>query len=335
MKMNKNIISRIFSFKLMLLMLITVFAACVEDPKTGVKIQRFDIALTGVDTANIESEIRKLYADYPEFFPVYIAEVMEENPADTAQVAQQIKAFLRDTVFGRVNNAALKQFENVNATENALGEAFASLKVYFPETEIPEIYFFVSGFNRSKVFTENFMGIGTDLFLGADFPDYKEMTYSYLAVRMTPETIPVEILSHLLYESSPAMNDERLLENMIYHGKVLYILSELLPGYKPEQIIGYTPEQIRWCNGFEKEIWTVMVEQKHLFSSDFMLINKYINDAPFTTPVSQESPGRLGVWVGWQIVKNYMKNNRKTDLNTLLKLTDAALILENSAYMPR
>ncbi len=151
---------------------------------------------------------------------------------------------------------------------------------------------------------------------------------------MTPEAIPVVILSQLLYEHSHAMNSERLLEQIIYHGKIMYILSELLQGYNEENIIGYDTKQIKWCQKYEKEIWTLIVEQKHLFSSDLMLINKYINPAPFTTPVSQESPGKLGVWVGWQIVKSYMKNNSKTDLKTLFFNADAASILEKSAYKP-
>ncbi len=311
-----------------------LLASCRNAEKKEIKIHRIDLALIMTDTLEIDNQIQKLYSKYPDFFSDYIAEVMSENPADTARVIQELKKFCTDKNFQRINNEVTKVIGDTKLYESLLGSAFGKMQKEFPQIKIPEIYFFVSGFNRSLLVGDNYIGVGTDLFLGADFPDYKDMTYKYMTLRMTPSSIPVEILSHIIYEYIPPMNDERLLESLIFHGKVQYILSELMPDYNDEQIIGYSDENIKWCTKFEKEIWATIVEQKHLFSSDVMLINKYTVDGPFTSPVSQESPGRLGVWVGWQIVKSYMNHNRKTGLNELLNNTNASEILENSAYKP-
>ncbi len=308
--------------------------SCHQNKNEIVKIQRFDSALIVLDTLKISEQVKKLYTDFPDFFPSYIEQVMEENPADTLKVTQEIRKFISDTLFQRVNRDVMTRFSNTDRYNKLLGYAYGILKNEFPEIKTPEIYFFVSGFNRSLIQGENFIGVGVDLFLGSDYPGYKEISYSYLTVAMKPQLIPVEILSQLLYEQSPAMNKDRLLEQMIYHGKIMYILSRLLPDNKPENIIAYTPEQITWCEKNEKEIWTLIVEQKHLFSTDLMLINKYINAAPFTTPVSQASPGRLGIWVGWQIVQSYMSKNRNITLKALLDNTDASAILETSSYKP-
>lgn len=310
------------------------FVSCHQNRNEIVKIQRFDSALIALDTLKISEQVKKLYTDFPDFFPFYIEQVMEENPADTLKVTQEIRKFLCDTLFQRVNHDVITRFSNAERYNILLGYAFGILKNEFHEIKTPEIYFFVSGFNRSLIQGENFIGVGVDLFLGSDYQGYKEISYSYLISAMKPELIPVEILSQLLYDHSPAMNKDRLLEQMIYHGKIMYILSRLLPDYKPENIIAYTPDQISWCEKNEKEIWTLIVEQKHLFSSDLMLINKYINAAPFTTPVSQASPGRLGIWVGWQIVQSYMSKNRNITLKALIDNTDASAILETSAYKP-
>ncbi len=324
--------------KILKILILTIFffcfLSCSRDVNEIVKINRFDSALISMDTLHILNDVKKLYAAYPDFFPFYIAEVMEENPADTIRVAGEIKKFLSDTVFQKVNGDAAIRFANTEKYEKVLGKAFRNLKIEFPEIELPEIYFFVSGFNRALITCNNLTGVGVDLFLGADYPAYKDFSYSYFKTEMIPEAVPVVVLSQLLYELAPAMNRDRLLEQMIFHGKIMFILSELLPDYKPENIIAYSTEQIEWCEKFEREIWTAIVEQKHLFSSDLILINKYVNDAPFTTPVSQESPGRLGVWVGWQIVKSYMKNNRNIPLKTLLNTVDASALLEKSGYKP-
>jgi hypothetical protein len=59
-----------------------------------------------------------------------------------------------------------------------------------------------------------------------------------------------------------------------------------------------------------------------------------MNDAPFTSPVSQESPGRLGTFIGWQIVKGYMEKNDKLGLKDLMNEENFQKILENSGYRP-
>jgi uncharacterized protein YjaZ len=59
-----------------------------------------------------------------------------------------------------------------------------------------------------------------------------------------------------------------------------------------------------------------------------------MNDGPFTAEVTQDSPGRLGVWVGWRIVDSYMRNNKDVTLCELMNENDAQKILEQSYYKP-
>ena len=304
-------------------------------PEIEVKIQRFDKALIGIDTINIQTEIHDLYKNYPDFMSVYISEIIDEDPLDTLKVQNQIRDFLKDPSFSGVNKKVLEVYADITSIEKEVSVAFGGINYLFPNIKIPGIYFFVSGFNRAFLLKDNFIAIGTDLYLGSDYPKYSEITYKYLTLNMRRESVPVDIVSALLYKSFP-MNtrEERLLDNMIYHGKILFMLSVLLPDVKPEYIIGYSSENIEWCFKFEKEVWSAMIEQRHLFSTDMILINKYINDAPFTATVSQESPGRLATWIGWQIVESYMNSNKEVGLQQLMNETNARKILENSGYQP-
>ena len=111
-------------------------------------------------------------------------------------------------------------------------------------------------------------------------------------------------------------------------------MSVFMPEEKPERIIGYSAEQLKWSKTNEKQIWSTIIEQKHLFSTDLMLIRKYVNDGPFTAPISQESPGRLGTWVGLQIVESYMQKNKNVTLKDLMNENNYQKILENSEYKP-
>ena len=114
----------------------------------------------------------------------------------------------------------------------------------------------------------------------------------------------------------------------------MYLLSVFMPNEKSENIMGYQIEKWNWCKTNEKASWTAVIDQKDLFSTDMLLIRKYMDDAPFTSPISQKSPGRLGTWLGWQIVDSYMKKNKNLSLVDLMNETNSQKILEESGYRP-
>ena len=77
-----------------------------------------------------------------------------------------------------------------------------------------------------------------------------------------------------------------------------------------------------------------VIEQKHLFSTDYRTIIKYINDGPFTPGMPQEAPSRTGIWLGLQIVKQYMNKHEKLTLVDLMNENDYGMLLRESAYQP-
>ena len=97
-------------------------------------------------------------------------------------------------------------------------------------------------------------------------------------------------------------------------------------------LIGYTPAQLQWNEEHEPRIWKYMVEQNHLYEQNNLTINKYINDAPYTLTLSPDSPGRVGAWMGWQIVSAYMEKNQVPMIE--LFRTDSQKILKESGYNP-
>ena len=303
--------------------------------RVEIKINRFDKDLISLDTTKIDAGIAGLYKRYPDFLPVYITNVMDVPSSDTFAVRKSFVKFLSDTTFVSVNKKTLETFGDVSDIEKNVSNAFTYIHHYFPEVKLPDIYFFVSGFNRSVMLNENFIAVGSDLYLGSNFAAYKNFTYQYLMYNMRRECVATDLVSATLFRMFVMNSPEnRLLDNMIFRGKIMYLLSEFMPQEKPESLMGYTPDQWKWSKTNEKQIWGAMIDQKHLFSTDMQLIRKYMNDAPFTAPISQESPGRLGTWMGWQIVKSYMKTNVKVGLQDLMNETSSQKILEDSGYRP-
>jgi hypothetical protein len=299
------------------------------------QIIRFDSLLINADTANLRTVVRKMYADYPDFMPYYVEQIMGVNPTDTLEVARMIGVFLTNKEFSKVNADVTQVFSDIDSTQLHINKAYRYLQQYFPEISTPPVYFFVSGFNRSIILEDKFVGIGLDLYLGANYPKYAEISYKYMLYNMRPASIAPDVVSGILFRHFQFdASQNRLLENMLYRGKVLYLLSVIMPDLMPNEIMGYSRFQWEWSRKYEEKIWNNIVGQKDLYSSDQLLINKYMNDAPFTATISQESPGRLGTWVGWQIIKSYMEENTDVSLQQLMKSTDYQVILNKSGYQP-
>jgi hypothetical protein len=71
-----------------------------------------------------------------------------------------------------------------------------------------------------------------------------------------------------------------------------------------------------------------------LYNTDYQIQTKLIQDGPFTAGFSSESPARLGIFIGWKIVINYLQNNPKVSLFELIQMKDSQRILQESAYKP-
>ncbi len=300
-----------------------------------VKIHRFDRDLLSLNQKTMDKSLKKLYNDYPVFLPLFAYEIMDTTARDTSAVKSLVSKFLNDTAFTKSNRKALDTFNDISDIEKDVSDAYSYIHYYFPEVKLPELYFFVSGFNRSIIMNNTIIAIGTDFYLGSDYPAYLGLNYKYMTVNMKRECLTTDLVSATLFRIFRINSSQyRLLDNMLFRGKVLYLMSVFMPNEKSEKIIGYTPDQLKWSEGMEKQIWASIIDQKHLFSTDVMLIQKYINDAPFTAPISQDSPGRLGTWIGFQIVCSYMKHNPNVSLRDLMNDNNYQKMLEQSDYRP-
>ena len=303
-----------------------------------VEIVRFDSAQLAVRTDSVKQDIEKLYADYEEFMPMYVEGILRIPTEDTAYLCEMYAQFLTDTVMGfaQTNALAKEKFANVDSLQEALNTGFSRLHYLFPDWEIPaKVYLFVSGFNSSVMYYENVMGVGVDMYLGSDYPYYNQVVYNYQKQTMRKACIAGDLLSmYLAYNIAYNSKYNRLLEHMIFRGKQMFLLGELLPDEPAWEIIGYSKEQWDWCETYEQAIWNSIMEKRDLFKTESIVLNSYMNEGPFTAEISQESPGRLGVWVGWQIVDSYMRNNEQVSIQELISEGDAQKILEQSFYKP-
>ena len=144
----------------------------------------------------------------------------------------------------------------------------------------------------------------------------------------------------LIYGISPRFNqtdlkDRTVLADMIAYGKSFYFAKHMLPCTPDSVLIWYTPEEIGGAHQNEDLIWARFVQDKVLSSTNVMDKKNYLGDRPVTTQVGEKCPGRIGQWVGWQIVKEYMHNHPDTSLPELMQMRDAQSLFKSSNYKPQ
>lgn len=313
------------------------FSIDTSENRTDVKIQRFDSALILLDTLNATASVKEIYKAYPVFFRQFITAVDTVQPADTLKVARNLRNFITYPEVRKINRRVMEVFADVSDIEKEISEAYTYLNHYFPKLPKPDVWFFVSGMSRQIITDERMesIGIGSDFYLGADYEPYKSLVYDYMLQNMNRRNLSVDLISTLLFNYFRFDSKQnRLIDNMLHRGKVMFMLAVFMPERPLNDIIGYNTTQWNWAVKNEKEIWNTVVSQKDLFSSDLQLIRKYLNDAPFTSPVSQESPGRLGTWIGMRIVESYMNKNKEVTLQQLMQINDYQKLMEESGYKP-
>jgi len=302
-----------------------------------VPVVRFDEALMNVSKEHALEDIQLLFTEYEVFMPVFTENILGIAADDTLYLADALPQFLEDTLYGfkATNEEAKRQFANIDYLQNQLDKAFTKIHYLYPDLPIPSIYFFISGFNASILFVDDDIAVGTDMYLGSDWPYYNRVVYEYQKKNMRKECVPIDVVSAYLFRNLPyTYTKNRLLENMIYRGKIMYVLSLLLTDYPPYEIMGYTQDEWQWCEKNERAIWNTIMDKRDLFKSESMVLTSYLNDGPFTLEISQESPGRLGTWIGWRIAESYMRHNKDVTLQQLIENSDAQEILERSFYKP-
>jgi len=178
-----------------------------------------------------------------------------------------------------------------------------------------------------------------DMYLGKDFKIYKQLGAAvpkFISRRFSQEYILSDCFKEISYQYIKHKNSENsLLDAMILEGKRLLFTESMLPDAPDSLIFPVPQEKIQWAIDNEVNIWGFLIEKNFLYSKDNTVILKFISEAPFTNFFGQQSPGRIGAWVGWQICRSWVQKNPDKKLSDLMNETDAQKILSESKYKPK
>ena len=317
----------------------------VSNIQVEIQSRRLDRDLAALDTNKLVEGLRTLKGKYPDFLDFYLDTLMgfgvKGNYADTSQAIQLgLRGFLTQKDYKGVFDTVAKHFPDTKKEEAALVKGFQFMKYYYPDYRVPKVVYLVTGLANWGAFTfgSGTVGIGLDMFLGANYPFYKSVDLpDYMGRHFSPAYMPVAVFSAIYQDRYPfVMESRNLLDMIIQKGKEQYFVSKMLP-YAPDSVrLAYTQKQIDWCKHNEAEVYNFFIRENLFYSKDWQRILRYVNEGPNSTGMPPQSPGNIGSWLGLQIVRSYMQKHPEMTLPQLLSQhEEPQVFLEESKYKPR
>lgn len=329
--------------------LATIFAGCSsKNSKTidvsGEKIQvhsiRYDRELFACDTNDLPTSVNALGNKYPDFSSVFFSSLTGMRKDQNDEVFyQSLKHFLTyKDIIGLMDTVNAK-FPDTKKTDAALEDLFKHIHYYFPSQKYEQVYYFISGLNYWKAITiDTIVGVGLDMFLGKNYPFYASVQIpEYQTERMEAKYIPI-FVSKIIYEKMHPIESENrnLLDLMLQNGKELLFMEHMTPDMKEHEVIGFTEEQWKWCKSNEELIWNFFIRKNLLYSTGWQQIMPFVNEGPTTSGMPPQSPGNIGSWVGWMMIKAYWERHSDKSLPQILSMSlTPQQILEDSKYNPK
>ncbi len=306
------------------------FQADVEDIDVGqVEIRRYGRTIFGLDPDRLQEELKRIQPEFPLFL---------NGDLDDPETIEKMYGFVTDELLIATNRDVQEAFRDLGWLEDELTGLFRHLNYYFPEQEIPVVYTYVSGFDyefRTQYYNNNLI-LALDMYLGSDYPEYQKLGVPQYVLRKFQSSYisrdcALEIARSKINFRKTG-ND--LLDFMINEGKLLWFVKAMLPDIDEGVMFDYTPDQMAWARQHEGLVWAFLIENEALYSAEPDYRQKFILEGPFTAYFGNESPPRLGAWIGFGIVDHYMQRHGDVSLAELMQEYDAPKILKGSRYKP-
>ncbi len=293
----------------------------IEAMELEMEVHRFDREFATAQP----NDIKVLKEKYPFLFP-------EQFP-DSIWIAK-----LSDTLQLELSDEVDGTFKDFSVEKKDLESLFKHIVHYFPKTKVPQVITLISDvrYEDRVILTDSLLLLGLDNYLGKEHRFYRSIP-RYIALGLDKQYLVSDVASAFSKSVLKYPRNRTFLSRMVHYGKELYLKDMLLPNGTDAQKINYSQEQIEWAESNEEQIWRYFVEQELLYSTASSLDRRFLDPAPFSKfqlALDNESPGRLGRYMGWQIVRAFMEKNPRVGITELLDIP-ADEVFKKSNYKPK
>lgn len=179
--------------------------------------------------------------------------------------------------------------------------------------------------------------IALNHYLGARHPFYEGFSENVRALK-EPNMLPVDIAEAVTANSYPyTPATDNVLSRLLYDGVMAVVKESMVPDATLPQILGFMPKDMPRIEKLEGQTWERLLNNNMLYSSDDAVISNLFELRPYSTLIGGDAPGRVVRYIGYRIVKAYLREHPETTLLELLSpdfYGDGTRVLRDSKYNP-
>jgi hypothetical protein len=300
---------------------------------------RLENDVFAVNAANFDEQSKALNSKYGSYYDHYISGFLNAGGTHDSSYKSKLLDFTQDKDMKETYAYVRKLYPDATIEEinNELTNCVKRFKYHFPKRKLPtKLITCTTGYNYSVAYMDSALILGMDMYLNDTAKFYQMLNTPKYQLRMMNENyiLPNLAKGWMLTEFDNEKPVNTLLYHTIFYGKIFYAMNALLPNTNDSLLIGYTAPQMKYVNENEKNLWGYFAEKNRLYENNLKTIQELTTDGPFTGSISKECPPRIAMWVGWQIIRSYMKNNKDVTLEQLMTDLDSQKILSKSKYRP-
>lgn len=308
----------------------------VSDIELDLTYERFEETMfqgsSAVEMADINKDLIERGGELYEF---YVYEMLRSGSVYDDSIGTYLWYFVKDSMMKVVYSDVAEEFDDFDEIENQLTDIFKHLRYHLPDAPVPsKIITWNGAFSYGVVSTDSVIGIALEMYLGQENRIIKEIRFPvYMKEKMQRDYLPIDVAhSWLITNVFDESRGETFLSSMIYFGKLRYIMGALMPDLPENLLLRYTPEEHQYALASEYNIWQYLVDMNWIYTTDVKIMLRFFEEAPTTVGI-EDSPGRIGQFMGFQMVKSYMEANPEVTVLELLNEKSESKILK--AYKPK
>lgn len=302
----------------------------VSDISIDLEVKRLDQILFSLKS---KEEIQTFLDNHPVYAEKFIG---IRNYPDDSVVVNELYRLINDGHIDTLYQETQEVFGDLSVLKKEFEDAFRHIKYYYPDFTPPTVYTAFSGLGTigpDLYISDNTIIVSLEFFLGED-ASYRPQAYDYILKRYKPEFIVSTCI--MLYSSKynmTNMEDNTLLADMVFYGKSYYFTQKAMPCLPDSILIGYSDAQTSLVENNTRVIWSHFIDNELLYETSDFVKPRYVDERPNIIEISNQVPGRIGRWLGWEIVQEYMEKTNTT-LPELMQERDAQKIFRQSKYKP-
>ena len=325
--------NKIYVFLVFCIYLLT---SCKQECSTPGNIDEIHLELVRMDSLLINTTSRSQLLSVLKQHPLYANkyERLNEYPDDSILVSRLFDFIHHpnlDTLIKDVNRV----HGDLSQLKINLRELFASVKSIDKDFIVPKVYTNITGFGRDLFVSDSVIVISLDYYMAGKSGFKPQEIPSYIYQRYTPE----HICAHIALAISQKYNRTNILDNsliseMMYFGKSYAFVKQVLPCLPDRMITGYSEQETKDVQDHAQIIYQHFVQNKLFFETNRIMKRRYIEESPKTSVIGDKCPGRIGRWLGWQIIKRYQNENPEVHILDLLSKQNGKELFQQAKYKP-